>query len=664
MKLKDQRKALTCLFCVILFLSCAPISENFKLGEEMAKERRWEEAVLYFDKALSENPDSQEYKDSLIRAKGEVAKILYENARQAVAVSPDQNLVSLQQIAKNVERARKLDPANKTIAAFSLNIKEKLENAQLKLRALYDQAETDMQKEDWLAASEKLRQINKIFLNYEDTAGRLAKTEQEGTKAFYQQGLALSKQEEWKMAAQSFKSAMEINPNYYDVKKLYQEAMARDNVDYYIAEGDKAGRSQNWDRAIMMFEKAGEYQPDNMELRNRIESMKAKVGQIYFADAVKLVNQGILYKAMARLQSAKSYSPNLQDDSIFKEFVNKFCAKLVERAEKFAEKELWGNAYIWLQKAELLNPGYPNLFQKLLDARDNINKRIRKSIAVFDFGAPTNNKDAGKIAANKLIAYLHKKASGDLRIIERENLQSILKEMQLSQTGLVDVRTAQTLGKMRGIDTFIMGDVLQYSASYVDTPSTGQARVLLNEEDVPNPEFSEWLKMHNYKPSTEDSKNAPPKTTKKPIYQFIQYKKGIAKITAMIEISYKLVDTTTGENIYTNAIGDKAIRTDAYQDGVALANIPDDPLALPTEAEVLDELTNSKVSEVGQSVLKQYQSLEVEYFNQGQQQEKRRNFEFALEKYTDAVFDEKLKGITTPISQKSQELINVMIKDK
>jgi hypothetical protein len=60
MKLRNYQIALTCLFCLIFFSSCVPTSENFKLGEDMAKAKRWEEAVLYFEKALSDNPDSQE----------------------------------------------------------------------------------------------------------------------------------------------------------------------------------------------------------------------------------------------------------------------------------------------------------------------------------------------------------------------------------------------------------------------------------------------------------------------------------------------------------------------------------------------------------------------------------------------------------------------------
>ena len=662
MKHSTYRTSLLVFGVILIVLGCA-VSESYKLGQELVTEKRWEEAAVYFSKAVKENPDNQEYMDALNSANREAAKSIHEKARQALSAAPDQNLTGLEQIMANAEKASRLDPQNQTIASFASGLAGKITVLKGRLKTLYAQADTDMQKEDWSSAADKLKQINKIFPGYEDTGARLVRVEQEGAKSLYQQGMALRKQEDWKMAAQVFKKLVEVNPNYYDAVKLYEESQSRDNMEYFIAEGEKAGSNQNWDRAIMMLEKASEYQGDNDDLRKKIESTKAKVSQIYFSEAVKLANQGILYKAMNMLDSARNYSSALQNDPVYKDFIGKFCAKLVERSDKYVEKELWGNALIWLQKAEMFNPAYTNLFQKLLDSKDNINRRIKKSIAVFDFGSPGNNKDAGKIAANKLIAYLHKNASGDLRIIERENLQSILREMQLGQTGLVDIKTAQSMGKMRGIDTFIMGDVLQFSTTYTDSPSVGQAKVLVNEEDVPNPEFADW-RMLNPKPTKEELATAPQRTIRKPTYQFIPYKRGSAKITAMIEVSYKLVDTTTGENIFTNTTAGKAIKEDTYQDGVVLANIPHDPLALPSELEVIDELTNTKISEVGQSVLKQYQSLEVEYFNQAQQQEKRRNFEQAVEKYTDAMFDERLKSISTPISQKSQESINKLIQDK
>ena len=394
-----------------------------------------------------------------------------------------------------------------------------------------------------------------------------------------------------------------------------------------------------------------------------MEILKAKVGQIFLEEANRMTKQGKLYAAMKKLVGVRNYVPDAQNNRLYKEYSVSVCDALMKRADKLGEKELWGNALFWMQKIEAINPNYPELFQKMIEVKDHINKGIRKSIAVFDFSSPSSDKDAGKIAANKLIAYLHKNASADLRIIERESLQSILKEMQLTQTGLVDIKTAQSVGKMQGIDTFIMGDVLHFSTKYTDSPSLNQVKVLIDEEDVRNPEFSDWL-MINPRPTEDDLKNAPARTIKKKNYQLISYKQGVAKINALLEISFKLVNTQTGENIYTTTVSGKLIKDDKYQDGVPIAGIVQDPLELPTEAEVLDEITNDKVSDMGRGILKYFQSLELEYYNEGQSQQKRRNIDAAIEKYTKAIFDEKLKGISTHISQKSLEMIDQLLTDQ
>jgi tetratricopeptide (TPR) repeat protein len=607
-------------------------------------------------------PDNQEYKDALLRAKQEAAKVRLVKAKQALA-SAGQNLPALEKIARDVDVMVSMDPGSGEIKALQKDLAVKINDLKATLKNLYQQAEIDMQKEDWTAAIAKLNQINKIFPNYEDTGNRLARSRQEGVKSLYQQANNLGKQEEWKMAAEAFKMAMDINPNYLDVSQRYRDAKLKDNLSYYMNEGAKAETAKNLERAIILYEKASDYPPVDPALTKKLEIIKAKAGQLYFEESVKLVRQGKLYAAMKKLEVARNFVPSMQNDPLYKEHVTVACDALMKRADKLTEKELWGNALVWMQKIETINPTYPELFQKTIDVKDSINKRIRKSIAVFDFSSPSAEKDAGKIAANKLIAYLHKNASADLRIIERENLQSILKEMQLSQTGLVDIKTAQSVGKMRGIDTFIMGDVLHFSTKYTDAPSLNQVKVLVNEEEVRNPEFSDWL-MLNPKPSAEDLKNAPQRMIKKPNYQLISYKQGVAKISALLEISFKLVDTQTGENIFANTVSGKLIKEDKYQDGVPIAGINQDPLELPSEAEVLDEITNQKVSDMGSGILKHFQSLEVEYYNQGQSQQKRRNIDLAVEKYTDAIFDEKLKGISTPISKKSAEIVDTLIMDK
>jgi tetratricopeptide (TPR) repeat protein len=661
MKRKSYRLILTSLFVLVFLIGCA-VSESYKMGQDLSKEGRWDDAIVFFQKAVDEDPNNQEFKDALQKAKRESARIQFEKAKQALGSSPQPTLPALQQAAKAADIALGIDPDNRDIKVFADMVKGKITQLREFIEPLYVQADLDMQTENWAAAVTKLRQINNVFPNYEETASRLAKARQEAARTLYQEGVKFGTQEEWKLAVMSFKAVMDINQNYFDVAKLHQEAVSKDNFEYYAAAADKAGQAQNFVKAVMLYEKALEYQPANNTVIKKLDALKAKAGKLYFDEAVALVNQNKFYTALKHVEFIKTKTPVILDDPFFKDFITKFCKKMMERADNYMEKELWGNALIWYEKVESLNPNYSELYEKIRDVRDErIKRRIRKSIAVFDFTSPSNDKDAGRNAADKLVAYLYQKASSDLRIIERENLQNILREMQLGQSGLVDVKSAQTVGKMRGIETFIMGTVLKYYSSKTDNPSMEQVKVLVDEEDVRNPEFSDWLIM-NPKPSEGDMKNAPPRTIKKKNFQFISYKKGLAKIVALFDISYKLVDTATGENIFTNTIAGRLTKEDKYQDGVPVANIPYDPLEIQTESEVLGELTDQKIAEMGQSVLKHFQSLELEYYNQGQQLQKNRKYDLAIEKYVDCVHNEKMKGISTPVSQNAMKAIDQLIQ--
>ncbi|MDP2839418.1 MAG: hypothetical protein Q8O11_05120, partial [Syntrophales bacterium] len=358
MKKCNFRIFLVGIAVLILIYGCA-VSENYKMGQDLVNQNRWDEAIGYFETAVKEEPANTEYKSSLLQARQRAAKIHLEKAKQALSTAPARNLRALDAIVMEGDLASNLDPGNPEIKGFNDQLRGKIAAMRTEVKALYDKAEADILKEDWLAAVTKLRQVNQIYTGYEDAGSKLARAEQEGAKVLYQQGIELGKQEDWKMAAQAFKTAMEINSKYLDVARQYEQAKSRDNADYAIDESIKAEKAQKWERAILLAEKAADYQPDNRELLARLDALKVKVGQGFFDDAVKQANQGRLYDAMRKIELVKTFSPSLQGDPIFKEFIKNFCAKLMERAQKNGEKEQYGNALLWFQKVEALSPNYP-----------------------------------------------------------------------------------------------------------------------------------------------------------------------------------------------------------------------------------------------------------------------------------------------------------------
>ena len=654
--MKKKRLLLAVLISLAFLLGCVAGQESFKMGQDLNKKGRLDDAIVFYEKALKENPSNKEYLQALTKAKQDLAMIHYRKSKESLSAKLDPSFPELSQIFKDVDRARTLDPENKAITNLFNDLTNRKDDLLATIKSLYSQAESSLANEEWMDAIQKFRRVSKLFPGYEDTRDKLAGAEDRAAEIFYKQGVKLSKEEDWRMAVQAFKAVIDINPNYYDTQKLFKNARANNSADYFINKGEESIRSRNWERAIFLYEKALEYEPDNEQLINRLKALKLKGGEAHFDMAMKFSSQRKLNRAVEELLKASKYSPSLVDSRFYKEFIKSLCQKLDQRSDVYIELRKWGNALVWLQKLDSIDPDYKGLFHKLQVVKDKIKNRIKKSIAVFDFSSPTENKDAGKIIASKLVTFLSKNASGDLKIIERENLQSILKEMQLGQTGLVDMDTAKRVGKMRGIDTFILGDVLHFSSKSKNYPSTNTVRVQIDTRTEDNPAFERWRMVHP-KPTEEEMKKAPPMKIEKPVYKLYTYETGTTKIISFIEIAYKLVNTMTGENIFTNTISGKLSKKDDYHHGLPAANIKQDPLELPTEVEVLDDLTNQNISDVGLSVLKHFQSLELVYFNEGERQFKRRKYEEAIERYTDAIFDEKIKGISSPISKKSSEMI-------
>ncbi|PKN76535.1 MAG: hypothetical protein CVU52_04415, partial [Deltaproteobacteria bacterium HGW-Deltaproteobacteria-10] len=262
---------------MIIFLGACAVNESYKQGQQFVKDNRWEEAIAYFEKAVKDEPENQEFKDALTRAKQDAAKARLAKARIALA-SAGQNLPALEKIARDIDVMAAMDPSSSDIKALRNDLTIKNNDLKSSLKSLYQQAEMDMQKEDWTAAIAKLSQVNAIFPNYEDTGNRIMRSRQEGVKVLYQQANDLGRQEDWKMAAEAFKMAMDINPSYLDVARKYEEARQKDNLNYYMVAGGKAEAAKNWERAIILYEKALDYPSVDPTLAGKLDTIKAKAG--------------------------------------------------------------------------------------------------------------------------------------------------------------------------------------------------------------------------------------------------------------------------------------------------------------------------------------------------------------------------------------------------
>jgi len=275
---------------------------------------------------------------------------------------------------------------------------------------------------------------------------------------------------------------------------------------------------------------------------------------------------------------------------------------------------------------------------------DKIKARVKKSIAVFDFNSPSDNADAGVIVANNLITYLFKNASGDIKILERENLKSILEEMKLGQIGVVSANSAKEMGRVYGIDVAIMGSVLLFKVDATSGEGTKTVRYQVGTKITDNIEYLNWV-ARNPKPTPEQLAAAPPAKIMQPEIAEKDYRVSNHKKIGFVQLSFRIVDVATGENIQVKTIERKEVAEDESSAGLAEANVKFDPLEMPTDTELLQKMTDQVVAELGKEALQPLQNLEQTYFKKGENFLRRRDTLSAAENFVNAIFDEKLKRV-------------------
>ena len=651
------------LAALLLLTTCAPGKDSYRQGEELSEMGNWEGAIAFYKDALTREPNNRTYQEALQKAQQEAAKNYYQRAVNTWTGAAVKDYQAVSKAMASLDKAIELDPQNEKIVSLHRQLESKKKELAEEAKTSYAQGVAALNKGKWLEAFLSFRKVSDIYPNYEDTEDKLAMAVAGGTDEYYKQGIAAVQQEDWKGALNSFDKVMTIDPSYKNTRMLVEQVKKNDNPEYFLNRAAEMSSAKEWDRAVGFYETALSYAPGDANVRTSLVKAQLEAGRHYFGLANQRTKENRLYLANKEYQKALAYSPSLRNSFFFKEALESYTTKVLQRSSKYSDQGKHGNALVWYWQLNEINPEYPELFYKIQETEDVIKKRLRRAIAVFDFSSPSYNPDAGSNASSNLITYLFNNSSGDIRILERQDLQSILKEMNLEQAGIVgDMEAARKVGRMTGIDIFIMGNVLLYKTEKDETKASKVAKIQTGTKVQENPEFLNWKATHP-SPSSEQLKQAPPAVVQVPEYRYENYTVGRSKMRAAVHIYYKIIDAKRGEIIATDTIKRDLEVTDDWNDGIAEANIAYNPQELPTESQLLEQVTAEVVRDLALVVLKPFQSLQTTYFEEGEILRQRRRYEEAIEKYIDAIYDERIKGIESPISKKSMEVVDQLISE-
>ena len=658
--MRKRNLTLLVVLSMVIYGCATPGGDSFKLGQELAKNNRPEEAIAMYEDALAKEPKNAEYRDILKKAKETLSAKHLEKAKSILASKPltyDQARLSYQE----AEKALRLTPENPNAASIVKQVQSELDRIGKMAETKYADAIKAIERNEWAEGVKKLREINTIYPRYLDSASKLKQAETDGVAYYLKEAEKLKKEEDWEKVMKPLLAAREISPDRAEVNLGLQEARLKHHPDYYLRKAEEYVTLNDWDMAVVFAGKAAKMGL-SAEGNKRVAMIRRQAAKSWITQCGQKLNEKRLYTAYNDALKGVSYDSSIKSEPGSAEVINHLLAAIAAKAAAYDTQGYLGNAFVWYEKLMKIDPNYQDVFFKTQAVKDKIRGRVIRKIAIMDFTPPSGNPDAGRIVTDSLLSYITAHAGSDVKILARDVLGAILKEIELGQAGLYDIESAKKAGKLQGTDVFIFGSVLNYNVEKNVSEGYKADNIVVGKRTVPNRAYELWLMMVRGKPSKEELMNAPPATIEEEIRETVKYKVGTTKKRAAVGVSFRVIDLEQGEVVITKTIRKAHEATGDYSEGVAFANIKYKALEIPADSEILEKVTQDVITELSYEVVSRFQNLQTQYFNTAEGFKKKREYEKAVEKYIDAMHLEELKNITSPLSENARIEIEQLLK--
>ncbi len=644
---------------VMLVYGCAtPGKESFKIGLELENQNRLEESLSMFDDAVAKERNNDEYAIAAARVRQRLIAALTAKAKSFLDARP-LTFEQLQQALTYAEKALKLDGNNADSAKLVEETKRLVDDMIARAEVLNTAALMAADAKEWQYALDQLREVKDFYPSYPELAEKIARTENDAVAYCMKEADSARRNDDLASTIAMLTQALMMRPSDQQITQMLADAKAAHTPEKYLAKAQTLTQQNDWNNVVPQLEKARKLNP-GPEARSRIDKLYHDVFAVFIERAIHDTMEGDLYGAYGNLMSS-GFAPGQKYDERIDQFAEKLAAAMMEKAAGYENSGKLGNALVWYEKARKITGEQRDLFLKIESLREKVKQRVVKKIAVMDFTSPSTSPDAGRVMTDNLLSYLTKNASTDVKIFARDVLGAILKEIELGQAGLYDIESAKKAGKLKGTDVLIFGSVLQYNVEKNADEGLKMVNAVIGKKSTLNPAYQVWQASHR-NPSEEEKRAAPPEVIDEDVKEIVKYKVATHKKTANVSVSFRVIDVEEGEVIITKTLKNKKEAVDTYSEGVEFANIPFKELKLPSDGELLDQVVEETISELGYGVLSLFQNLQVTYANSAEMLKKKGDFEQSIERCIDAAYVEELKNVSTPIAQNARKEIEVLLQ--
>ncbi len=648
------------LVMALALAGCAAGGPEFEAGQKLAGQQRWDDAILAFETAIQKNPDNREYRAGLARARAGAAEEQLRSAKAAAGrmsqlAEVDRGIVS-------VERALRYDPNHGPSLHFQAALRERRADLLRQVDQRLGQARSAAQAEAWAPAEAAIAQVLAIEPGNAAALGLRQEINLKAIEKSLRLAAQAEKAEDWREAARHWEEALGRDPSNETLRARLRVARQQDSLAHYLGRAGEWEAAGQLEKAFGFLRTAARYWPEDPALQEATSRVAREGRRRLYAEALRRAENDDWGRAYAALsQAVQAFGPAASVDVQLRSQVRQLAASIYERALEFDNQKQWGNTLFWFQVLQQLDPMYRDSANRLEQMREKLKDRASVKITVLDPESPKEAPDAGPIISGTIVTNLFKLGRRDFKVIEREALQSILKEMAIGQIGILDVETAKQIGKIAGIDVLLVGRVLQYKVDQNEAEGRKTVTVQMGTRTVQNPAYQLHLAavQQGLKKASDP---APPQTIQETVQQLVTYKVGTVAATGYVSVSFRLIGVERGDILLAEKIdGEETFKQD-YSEGVEAAGIPSVPKAAPIRTDMLNRVTQDVVGRLVQRVARHFGNRQEFFLNAGRELQRRRQFTRAVEEYMNCIASAELEGSGQEVAALARQYIEELAR--
>jgi curli biogenesis system outer membrane secretion channel CsgG len=622
-------------------------------GDKFFESKNYLKAIEFYQKGLQKDPEDKE-----LQSKLENSKKLYVEMKVAVLEQKLQSnrhtmmlIDTLQTDLASLDKFGSFQ-ANNGFRNKLNNIKRSLSDqiAQLKKQILDYSENKEYQK--LLAKFESITAIDTSFKSSDFYITYF----NEALSYYFNETVKSLNQGDLMKAKRDFLAYKTYSDDQNKLNDLSVQIKEFEKVDTIINTVQSSLDQENMEDALKNSLELITMKIKNKVLRKRSMQVTAKVTKEFLTRAQRSYDNGDIAQAYYELSDASK----IKSSAKFTSIGTVILGKIYDKAREYSNMELDAVAYSLYDYIKKIDSNFKSIFVLQRDIKDRLKKRNLLQLAISEFVTPNLNRNAGTRFTASLTSQLFKNSKSDLKVIERNRLKLILDELKLQETGNVDTLMQQR-GKIKGIDIFVFGDIVESSIDPQRVETRVSKKVEIGKRKVSNPMFMLYLS----KPAEERaSMKMPDQFIEEPEYQIISYTKGSITKTANLIVSVRIVNIQKGEIIDAKTFEKQKIESDKYNEGVEFAGIVSDPENIPSDKVLMTNLQKELINEISTFVLNTFDSREMKAVERSSLLVERREYAKAMEELINSKIISEIKKlpITKEVLDQEAQLFKELVQ--